>query len=114
MAGTCVCSAAGPPPACGGATTSACDGTCGIGQSCVDIGGGSCGCIASGLMCGFAMGAPACQGQCNPGTACLHIGGSVCMCGMPPPVPLLSALGSSVLAALSGLVLGLGARRRRR
>lgn len=112
MAGTCVCSAAGPPPACGGASTSACDGSCGIGQSCVDIGGGSCGCIASGLMCGFAMGAPACQGQCAPGTACMDIAGT-CVCTMPPPVPLLSPLGGSVLAALAALLLGLPVRRRR-
>jgi hypothetical protein len=113
MAGTCVCSAAGPPPSCGGASTPACDGSCAIGQSCLDIGGGSCGCIASGIMCGFVMAAPACQGQCPPGTACLHGGGSACVCGMPPPVPLLSALGGSMLATLSAWLLVFGVRRRR-
>jgi hypothetical protein len=39
--------------------------------------------------------------------------GGTCICTMPPPVPFLSPVGSSVLTVLSALLLGLGARRRR-
>jgi len=114
MSGVCTCVASGS--SCGSEAVPACNGVCpNLIDTCQEFPplSGTCACPTTGVDCGFIAAASACQGECPPGTACLHAGGSTCLCATPPPVPFLSPLGNSVLAALFALILGLGVRRRR-
>jgi len=73
-----------PLPTRENATPPLCVGTCStLGQTCTDLGGGSCGCQAPAPPCGGTF--PLCSGSCATGPFCLpDLTSQSCLCTVPP------------------------------
>jgi len=74
-----------PGTSCGAAAFPECNGACGAGSVCADIGSNHCGCIGGAPGCGVYQGPPTCSGTCSgAGTPwCKDVGGT-CVCSATP------------------------------